>query len=214
MHFRTSILCAVEAAAILSLVGCSTPSPKEAGSGGTAGSGSGGESSGGTAGHAAGGQSAGGTAGMTAAAGTSSGTAGAPAVMNVDCSTFTGATPAPTFCNFKWVLKNSPPPCAGAAPCHGVGGGGINPLELPMNNDAALMQTLETVMSPDCGNIPIIKPNDSANSAMVKVLKGPCSTTVPQMPYGCDPSPDSFNCIPANYVSAIEQWIQAGAKLE
>jgi hypothetical protein len=143
------------------------------------------------------------------AAGTSTGAAGA---MNVDCSAYTGTPIQPTFCNFKWVMLNINPQCGGAAPCHGVGGGGLNPLEMPMRDDGALMRVLESTMSPDCGNIPIIKPGDPANSAMVKVLAGPCSTDVPQMPYGCDPA--SNNCVPADYQKAISDWIAAGAKLQ
>jgi hypothetical protein len=137
---------------------------------------------------------------------------GAAGAMNVDCSSYTGTPIMPTFCNFKWVMLNINPQCGGASPCHGVGGGGLNPLEMPMKDDGALMRVLESTMSPDCGNIPIIKPGDPANSAMVKVLAGPCSTTVPQMPYGCDPT--SNNCVPADYQKAISDWIAGGAKLQ
>ncbi len=213
MAFRFSISRTARAVAVLSLVGCSTPSPVEAGSGGTPGmtggsagsTASGGKGAGGSAGTSAnGGQSAGGSSGLGAA-----GAGAAAGAMNVDCSGFTASsTPAPTFCNFKFVLKNIMPQCSGAS-CHGLGGG--NPLEIPLNDDATLMHNLETVISPDCGNIPIIKPGDAANSALSKVLTKGCSTTVPTMPYMCDPT---SNCVPAAYETQIEAWIQAGAKLQ
>lgn len=209
MELRATIFGAARAVAILSLVGCSTPSPKEAGSGGTAGAGgSGGASSGGTAGQSTAGHNAGGSSGM-GAGGATTGSAGAT---NIDCSGFTSASPpAPTFCNFKFVVMNISPPCSGAAPCHGVGAGAVQPLELPLNDDATLMHNLETVISPDCGNIPIIKPGDAANSALSKVLTKGCSANVPTMPYMCDPT---SNCVPANYEQQIEAWINAGAKLQ
>lgn len=216
MKLRASIFGAAQAAAILSFIGCSNSGPVEPGAGGTTSSGgSGGATAGGTAGQGIGGNGSGGTgqgaggSSGTGAAGTSSGAAGA---MNVDCSAYTGTPVQPTFCNFKWVMININPQCGGAAPCHGVGGGGVNPLEMPMHDDGALMRVLESTISPDCGNIPIITPGDPTKSAMVKVLAGPCSTNVPQMPYGCDPS--SNNCVPPDYQKAISDWIAAGAKLQ
>ncbi|HTQ04192.1 MAG TPA: hypothetical protein VMI54_10055 [Polyangiaceae bacterium] len=197
--------------AILSLVACSTPSPVEAGSGGTAGGPASG-GSGGSAGKSAGGQgnSVGGTS--SGSGGSSGGSSAAAGAMNVDCSGFTSASaPAPTFCNFKFVITNVSPPCSGALPCHGPGGGGVNPLEIPTMDDATLMHNMETVISPDCGNIPIIKPGDPANSALTKVLTTGCSANVPTMPYMCDPT---SNCVPKNYEQQIEAWIAAGAKLQ
>lgn len=236
MNLRLSISEAARAVAILSVVACSNPSPTEPGAGGTGGgSGSGGSAASGgaggsvtsggsggqsSAGHggggqsAAGGQSAGGTPGTGGSSGMSSAGTSAGGAVNLDCSAAPSSTnPAPTFCTFKFVMLNVMPPC-NSAPCHGVNGGGQNPLEMPSNNDTALMTALETTISPDCGNIPIITPGDPTRSALVKVLSTGCSQNVPQMPYGCDPDPTSGNCVPAPYQTAISQWIQAGAKLQ
>jgi hypothetical protein len=206
MKLRASSFDAARAAAILCVVGCSTTGPIEPGAGGSAGA----ATAGGTAGQSSGGTGTG--VGGSSGAGTAGASTGAAGATNVDCAAYSGTPIQATFCNFKWVMISINPQCGGAAPCHGVGGGGINPLEMPMHDDGALMRVLESTVSPDCGNIPIITPGDPSKSAMVKVLAGPCSTTVPQMPYGCDPS--SNNCVPADYQKAISDWIAAGAKLQ
>lgn len=117
-------------------------------------------------------------------------------------------TPAipPTFATLKLVLTGTHPPC-NAADCHGPGG--PNPLQYWVKDDDKLYETLTHHVSVDCGNIPVVTPGHPERSAIVKVLKGPCSKKVPQMPNGC--TPESNNCLPAEYVAAIERWIALGA---
>ncbi len=112
----------------------------------------------------------------------------------------------PTFATLKLVLTEARPPCA-AADCHGPGG--PNPLQYWVKDDDKLYETLTHHISVDCGNIPVVTPGDPSRSAIVKVLKGPCSAKVPQMPNGCRPQDN--NCLPSEYVAAIERWIALGA---
>lgn len=113
---------------------------------------------------------------------------------------------APTFATLRFVLTATMPPCT-AADCHGPGG--PNRLQYRVKDPDALYETITHHMSVDCGNIPVVTPGNPEKSALVKVLKGPCSAKVPQMPNGCQPA--LGNCLPANYVSAIERWIALGA---
>jgi hypothetical protein len=100
-------------------------------------------------------------------------------------------------------------PCA-AAPCHGVGGLAppTKPLELPPNNDPQLHMNLTSYVSEACNHTPLVTPGNPSQSALLTILRGPCGMT-PQMPYGCDPV--AGDCIPEEYVAAVEQWIAAGA---
>lgn len=121
-----------------------------------------------------------------------------------------GNTIPATFETVKTVLQGGGPyaPCA-SAPCHAVGGMAPpgNPLTLAVNDQ--LYANLTTHVSKDCGNIPVVNPGKPDQSALVKVLKGPCSAITPQMPLGC--SDAQGNCIPDDFVAAIVQWIAAGA---
>jgi Fe-S-cluster containining protein len=112
----------------------------------------------------------------------------------------------PTFATLRFVLTGTLPPC-NAADCHGPGG--PNRLQYPVKDPDRLYEVLTHHVSVDCGNIPVVTPGDPQKSALVKVLKGPCSAKVPQMPNGC--RPELENCVPANYVAAIERWIALGA---
>jgi hypothetical protein len=100
-------------------------------------------------------------------------------------------------------------PCA-AAPCHGVNGMAPpgRPLELPPNDDAKLYANLTSFISIACGNAKLVTPGNTAQSAILKILAGPCGMT-PRMPYMC--SDQDGNCIPAEYIAAIRQWIANGA---
>ncbi len=117
-----------------------------------------------------------------------------------------GNTVDPTWDTVKTVLTGTHPPCNGAD-CHGPGGPNI--FQLPVSDDAALYMSLTTHVSVDCGNIPVVTPGDPSKSALVKVLNGPCSANVPQMPNGCTPADD--NCVPPDYIAAISTWIANGA---
>ena len=112
----------------------------------------------------------------------------------------------PTFATLRFVLTATIPPC-NAADCHGPGG--PNRLQYRVKDPDALYETITHHVSVDCGNIPVVTPGHPEQSALVKVLKGPCSAKVPQMPNGCQPA--LGNCLPANYVAAIERWIALGA---
>ena len=117
-----------------------------------------------------------------------------------------GNTVDPTWDTVKTVLTGTHPPCNGAD-CHGPGG--PNKFQLPVNDDAALYMSLTTHVSVDCGNIPVVTPGDPSKSALVKVLNGPCSANVPQMPNGCTPADD--NCVPPEYIAAVTTWVANGA---
>lgn len=112
----------------------------------------------------------------------------------------------PTFATLRFVLTGTTPPC-NAADCHGPGG--PNRLQYPVKDRERLYEVLTHHVSVDCGNLPVVTPGDPQKSALMKVLKGPCSAKVPQMPNGCQP--EQGNCVPANYVAAIERWITLGA---
>ena len=119
--------------------------------------------------------------------------------------------PAASFDTVKLVLGGGGGvmPCA-AAPCHGLRGMAPprRPLELPPNDDAALYANLTGYVSEACGQLLLVKPGDPAQSALLKILRGPCGST-PRMPYGC--SEDSGDCIPDAYIEAIARWIASGA---
>jgi hypothetical protein len=78
-----------------------------------------------------------------------------------------------------------------------------------MQLDDQLHMRLTTRISANCGNIPVVNPSKPQESALVKILKGPCGTT-PRMPVGCVNDGDG-GCIPDDYIIAIEQWIANGA---
>lgn len=61
-----------------------------------------------------------------------------------------------------------------------------------------------------CDNRVLVSPGHPESSALVEVLKGPCSDEVPRMPNGC--SEESDNCVPDDYIAAVEQWTTEGAK--
>jgi hypothetical protein len=116
-----------------------------------------------------------------------------------------GAGIPPTFATFKYVVTNTNPPCV-ASDCHGMGT--ANPLTLAV--DDGLYMRLTTTMVPNCGNIPVITPGNTQRSALVMLLKGPCGDT-PRMPNGCVEDEFGSNCLPNEYIAAIEQWIALGA---
>jgi hypothetical protein len=111
-----------------------------------------------------------------------------------------GAIPA-TFETFEQVITQAP--CFGAG-CHNDA---QNPLNLRV--DDQLYMRLTSRISKNCGNIPIVNPGKPQDSALVKILSGPCGPT-PRMPLGCSDDQDG-TCIPADYIAAITQWIASGA---
>ena len=154
--------------------------------GASAGSGTGGASNAGSGGNARGGSTSGGA----------------------NSGGSTSSIPA-TFETVRLVFQGGGPitPCA-SAPCHGAGGMAPPGHPLILQDNADLYMNLTTYTSKACGNIPLVskgKPNDSA---LIKILKGPCGET-PRMPYGCKAEDES--CIPDEYIAAISQWIANGA---
>jgi hypothetical protein len=125
-------------------------------------------------------------------------------------ATSNGSIP-PTFDTVKLVIEGGGPimTCS-AAPCHGVGGvvPPGRPLALPSNDDALLYTNLTSYVSTACGNLKLVTPGSPAESALPKILSGPCGMT-PRMPYMC--SDQNGNCIPREYIDAITQWIANGA---
>ena len=201
MNPRVSIFAAPAVVAVLTvLAGCGggqdDPAPANtggtpaagtsAGAAGSAGigSGAGGASTAGVGGGAAGTSTAG-TGGTSATAGSSGGGSAVPA----------------TFDTVKTVINDAP--CFGAG-CHNDD---QNPLNLRV--DDQLHTRLTSRISISCGNVPVVNPGNPQESAIVKILKGPCGGT-PRMPIGCVDDQDA-TCIPAEYIAAIEQWIAAGA---
>jgi hypothetical protein len=98
-----------------------------------------------------------------------------------------------------------------AAPCHGVNGAAPpdHPLELHPTDDQKLYTALMSYVSKACNNTKLVEPCNPSRSALVSILKGPCGMT-PRMPYGC--TTQAGDCIPDEYIAAVEQWIANGAK--
>lgn len=121
-----------------------------------------------------------------------------------------GAVPA-TFATVKMAFGGGGGimPCS-AAPCHGVNGVAPpdHPLELHPTDDQRLYTTLLSYVSKACNNMKMVEPCKPAQSALVTILKGSCGVT-PRMPFGCTSEAD--DCIPADYIAAIETWIANGA---
>jgi hypothetical protein len=188
MKFRLWIFAAPATVAILA--GCSgqdNPAPENSGGtspGGSNGLGSGGQTSAGGGG-GSGGVNTAGVEGGSPTAGASGGDSTVPA----------------TFDTFELVIEQAP--CFGAG-CHNDD---QNPLDLRV--DDQLHARVTSRISTNCGGIPIVNPGKPQESALVRILKGPCNET-PRMPPGCVDDQDSL-CIPAEYIAAIEQWIASGA---
>jgi hypothetical protein len=154
---------------------------------GTAGlSGGGSKSNGGVSGGGAGGSSSGGASGGS----TSGGSGGA-------------MIPGPNFDTVKFVIENVT--CFGGL-CHDLAENRLNLRVNQMNPD--LHTRLTTHMTKECGKL--VNTANPAESALVKILKGPCGAT-PRMPSdGCMEDGD-VKCVPPNFIDAIQQWIAAGA---
>jgi hypothetical protein len=115
----------------------------------------------------------------------------------------------PTYDTLKAVLNGTMPPCV-ASDCHG----GTH-MELPLLVVSDQLYTeLTTHISVACGNIPLIMPGNPEQSALVKIIKGPCGVPpdeIPRMPNGCIEDEFGSTCVPNDYIAAIEQWVLNGA---
>lgn len=164
-----------------------------------AGSPSGGLSGGGaTASGAAGGGTA--TSGGQAQAGFSAGgAAGTNSGGSVAGGTAGGDPVEASFATLKDVIQSS---CFGSL-CHDLP---ENPLQLSVN--AALYTTVTTHMTKTCGAL--VMPGRPQESALVRLLKGPCGKT-DRMPYGKCFSDGDEGCVSPQKIAALEQWIENGA---
>jgi hypothetical protein len=115
-----------------------------------------------------------------------------------------GVVIEPTFETFKTIIRYSNPTCA-ASDCHG--NNEANPLDLTIDDE--LMMNLLNTTSEACGNVPVVDPGNPEGSALVMLLKGPCGE-LERMPRNCNNAEDC-NCVPDNYIAAVEQWIAMGA---
>lgn len=153
---------------------------------GSAGAGSGfvagGGGAPGTGGAGAGGASSGGGAGGGGGAGASGG--------------------APVEASFSTLKAIIPLSCFGGV-CHDLP---EHPLHLTV--DANLYTTLTTHVTKNCGVV--VKPGSPQDSALVKLLKGPCGGT-DRMPYGKCVEDGDEGCVSPENIAAIEQWIANGA---
>jgi hypothetical protein len=185
MTFRSTIFASPAAVAILSLVAsCSGQGDPDVGGGGDSAVGVMSPDAGGS-----GGMDSGGVAVGEAGAG------------GIDSGSDSGSAVPATFASVKFIVMQSA--CFGAG-CHNDD---QNPLNLRL--DEQLYTRLTTRISANCGNIPIVNPGKPQDSALVKILKGPCGPMA-RMPLGCVDDLDTA-CVPADYVAAITQWIANGA---
>jgi hypothetical protein len=150
-----------------------------------------------TAGTAVAGTGGGVSGGTTVAGGAGAGAGGTSTTGGAGA----GASITPTFDTLKSVINQAP--CFGAG-CHNDD---QNPLDLRI--DDQLYTKVTSRISVNCGNIPVVNPGNPEQSALVKILKGPCGQT-PRMPLGCLDGDDAL-CVPPDYIAALEQWIAMGA---
>ncbi|WP_438003758.1 hypothetical protein WME89_33515 [Sorangium sp. So ce321] len=191
MELRLSSFIAAATIAILSpLAGCSD-TPDDTGAGGDGGAG--GSDSGST------------SASASTSSGVGSGGSGVTGSTSVSTSGVGGSTGSgsgvePTFETVKFVIENVT--CFGAG-CHNDE---MNRLDLQVDGD--LHARLTSHMTEDCG--PLVDTANPQESALIKVLKGPCGST-PRMPLECINDGDA-KCVPDDYIEAMTQWIADGAK--
>jgi hypothetical protein len=142
-----------------------------------------------------------GSGGAPGAGGSGGGGAAAPCVPS-GATGGSGAIP-PTFATVKLVLGGGGAimPCA-AAPCHAVGGMAPPNNPLTLQDIPELYANMTSYVARDCDNMKLVDPGKPDQSALLKILMGPCGPA-PRMPYMC--SGDA--CIPTEYIAAVAQWI-------
>ncbi|WP_437819188.1 hypothetical protein [Sorangium sp. So ce1078] len=188
MKLRLSSFIAAAIVAILSpLAGCSD-TPDDTGAGGTGGSDAGSTSA---SGSTSSGVGSGGSGGAGSTSVSTSGVGGG--------STGSGSGIDPTFETVKFVIDNVT--CFGAG-CHNDE---MNPLDLQL--DGELHARLTSHVTEDCG--PLVNLANPPESALIKILKGPCGST-PRMPPECV-NDDDIKCVTDDYIQAMTQWIADGA---
>jgi hypothetical protein len=114
-------------------------------------------------------------------------------------------TPPATFATVRasFMGGGAIPSCA-SAPCHATGSMEPPPPRLPLTlqDDANLYHNVMSYTSTACGNIPLVNPGKPQESGLVKILSGPCGTTI-QMPFACT----GEQCFAADTIAAISAWI-------
>ncbi len=115
----------------------------------------------------------------------------------------TGGIPA-TFDTIKEIIGSNLG-CV-SSDCHG--GDLHTPMTMQVNDQ--LYARLTTHVSEGCCNLRVVEPGQPNKSALVHVLKGDCAD-ISRMPYGCIEDEFSTNCLPPEYIDAVERWISAGA---
>lgn len=112
-------------------------------------------------------------------------------------------TPPATFATVMAAMSghDAVSACA-SAPCHGANGMAppVNPLSL--QQDANLYHSMMTYVSHACGDIPLVNPGKPNESALIKIITGPCGSTI-RMPFGCS----NEQCLSDAEIAAISQWI-------
>ncbi len=152
---------------------------------------------------------AGGTGGSGGSGGGSTGGTGSGGDVGADID--------PSFETLKFVISGYRPDvnCA-ASDCHS-GGHDHSAVPLRLVPDDDLYAELLSHVSVKCGDMPVVDPGNPANSALVKLLRGPCEDVVPpekpipRMPHGCFENEWENNCVEEAYIAAIEEWIANGA---
>jgi hypothetical protein len=179
--------------ALLLLTSCSAEvAGSNTGGGGLSAAGLDSGGTGGSGGLTAAGAGGGGSGGLATAGAASAGTAGA-------ASGGTTGGIEPSFNTLKAIIPMS---CFGGL-CHDLP---ENPLQLKV--DDKLYSTLTTHMTEHCG--PVIAPGRPQDSAIIKLLKGPCGETE-RMPFGKCFQDGDEGCISPENIAALEKWIANGA---
>jgi hypothetical protein len=194
MKLQSSLFAApvapVTLAALLFLASCSAEiAGDDTNSGGLSAAGSNPGGSSGTGGSAGAATVGGGGAGGSSAGVASGGTPGGTAAVAVE----------PSFNTLKSIIPMS---CFGGL-CHDLP---ENPLQLKL--DDKLYATLTSHVTEHCG--PVIKPGSPQDSAIIKLLKGPCGET-DRMPFGKCFQDGDEGCISPDNIAALEKWIANGA---
>lgn len=104
-----------------------------------------------------------------------------------------------SFATLKAMLPMS---CYGGV-CHD-----LKEHPLYLGDESKLYQTLTTRSVEDCG--PLIKPGSPRESALIKLLKGPCGD-VDRMPLNACSNDGDEACIKPDVIAALETWIINGA---
>jgi hypothetical protein len=178
-------------ALLVALGACSSEVETPAASGGTAGT------SASVAGASAGVPAA--TAGTASGGAAGSGSSGAGGVSVGGGAGSGGSAPQPTFEGVKSMIQAS---CFGGL-CHDLA-----EHKLKLKLDDALYTTLTTYSTKNCG--PLVKVGSPQESALIKLLKGPCGETE-RMPYGKCFQDGDEGCVSPEIIAALEQWIMSGA---